>query len=177
MVKSTMYSIEELTVLKEKIVQNLDEVIFALNRKNNLDDLLVFFKLGSSTLQICDEGNKKKILVLGESMVANNVLYAIAEKYGISKNRLCLKTNYEDVKKYDTSKLKWSGEYAVVFFGAQPHKGKNIKDNSSIVSYVETEVGMPKALRLGTKGLKITKYSFSMAIETALKDKMLEPDF
>lgn len=42
MVKSTMYSIEELTVLKEKIVQNLDEVIFALNRKNNLDDLLVF---------------------------------------------------------------------------------------------------------------------------------------
>jgi len=104
------------------------------------------------------------ILVLGKSEAKLNVLQAVAEDLGYSRDRFEF-IEYDRLQHFDCSKLTYGGRYAAVMCGPVPHKAGEMGDTSSILEELRhSEWGYPPLAELRDSGgsgeLRITKSTF-----------------
>lgn len=173
-----MLDINELLELEEVIRDNLEErleeILIKLNQKGQLEDLLRLLEM-SELLGVEDEDIAKegKIIVIGQSEVEREKLAAVAKNLGIEKDRFEFYLNYEDAKNFDFKKTQWSDKYSYILVGQMPHSGHSKGDYSSVITALEKGNGYPPVVRMGTKGLKITKSSFRSTLEYLLQEKKI----
>lgn len=125
------------------------------------------------------DGNRddvKKILVLGESKVKLQEFAKIAEKYGISRERLECVLSYAACKRFNCSRLQYSKKYAVVLIGPMPHSTVSKGEYTSTVTALEQGCGFPPVIRMGLNMLKITKKGFERIIEKLIYEKVILQD-
>ncbi len=145
--------------LKQELEDNLGHILSRLNREDKIEELLDL--LGLSNLLHVDSGYKVqtngKIIIIGKSEIAANIILAIAERFGINKRRLELHLEYEDAVKFDFRKTQYDPTYSLIMVGPMPHSAKSKEEYGSAISAIENKDGYPPVVRLGSNGLKITK--------------------
>jgi len=112
-----------------------------------------------------------KILVIGSQGVPERQLMGIAEEYfGLKKNDLDFKLDYQKNKRLDVSKLRYNSPYCGFLVGPIAHKVIGLGDNNSFIQKMEKEEGYPPFVEIRTKSgkLKITKTGFKAALEELL---------
>ena len=169
-----MYGAEELCNLTQQVYNILPIAMQTLNRTNQIDELLFLLGIKSSEKSFYDKIKHKKILILGQIDTAVEHLYKIAEKNGISRKRLEIISEYDECAKFDYKTLQYSEKYCMIFFGPQPHKGKNIGNNNSGIAAVEKRDFYPPSIRVSGKDLKITKSSFKACLRLCVKEGYIE---
>ncbi len=158
-----MLDVYELMNLEDELRQELDNsmghILSRLNREDKIEELLDL--LGLSKLLHVDSGYKVqtngKIIIIGKSEIAANIILAIAERFGINKRRLELHLEYEDAVKFDFRKTQYDPTYSLIMVGPMPHSAKSKEEYGSAISAIENKDGYPPVVRLGSNGLKITK--------------------
>lgn len=114
------------------------------------------------------------ILIVGVTNLRANEVVGCAKDLGISKDRLEL-VEYNDVQKYDFTKIQYNPNYSLILFGPSPHSGISKQDGSSILTQLENTDGLPKIVRLeSSHGLKITKTSLKTALSREVAIGYLE---
>ena len=162
--------------LRERFIQNLDQILIKLNREEKLEDFLSLIGmkdlLGDDSIDRPTDG---KIIVIGESEVDKDKLIGVAKQLGFNKDRFEFHLEYAEAKTYNFDKTKWSWNYSCIFVGPMPHSGKAKEGFSSIITRLENEDGFPPCVRLGTNGsgLKITKTSFKDALLYAVRERLI----
>lgn len=174
-----MLSIEQLEDLDERLKYELDEhltqILTRLNREGRLEELLEILGLSEllkpEPLYTCFENGK--IVVLGESNVAEAVLLSIAKSLGLDKKRFEFHLGYDDAKMFDGRKMQWNPAYSLVLVGPMPHSGTSKGDASSVITALENTEGYPPVIRLGTNSLKISKSDFKAKLTEAMERKLI----
>lgn len=173
----TLLSLEELDLLESNIIDVLNDegllpTLIRLNRNERLNEFLEM--LGHPEL-LSGQGNcfngpaDGKIIVLGESMIDDAVIYSAFKEFGIAKQRVELHTKY-NLGGFNIQTLKYSINYALILLGPVPHSLEGKGDNSSIITTIERENGYTRSIRLTANNeLKITKTSIKNAISKALE--------
>lgn len=163
------YNIVEIEELSERLNSgDIIKLLTYLNRAHDLQGILT--KAGLLALTRAPQSSyetytKGCIVILGASAVKEEILMAICENAGISKNRVEVCLEYDKLQKYDISKFYYKPEYRVIFVGPMPHSAKGKKGSSSIIAEMENKQGYPRVIRLDQNGeLKITKSNFKKAI-------------
>ena len=153
--------------VQETLSDKLEEILIKLNRTGQLEEFLSLIGMGA-LLSETGYGSRNRdgiIIVIGKSEVEKNILFAVAKSLGLDKKRFEFYLDYEDAKSFDFRKTQWSDAYSVILVGQMPHSGKAKGDYSSIITALEGQDGYPPVVRVGMKGLKITKESFKMTLE------------
>lgn len=176
--RAEMLDIEDLMELEDSLKKELDdrlgEILSRLNRTEQIEELLEL--LGLSELLARESGYEVyrtgKIVVIGQSDVKGEVLQAVGKSLGISKDRFEFYLDYEDAKKFNFRKMKWTPSYSLVMVGPMPHSGAAKGIFGSIISALESEEGYPPIVRLGSNSLKITKSDFKNKLQEAIEKKV-----
>ncbi len=106
-----------------------------------------------------------KILVIGEARIKEQQIYGCFKEFGITKDRVVLKTRYYEAKTFSFKDLQYNPNYRLILFGPVPHSVEGKGDSSSIIAQMENSDGYPKVVRLSDgHGLKLTKTSLKRAI-------------
>lgn len=174
-----MLSIEQLEELDERLKYELDEhltqILTRLNREGRLEELLEILGLSDllkpEPMYTCFDNGK--IVVLGDSNVAEAVLLSIAKGLGIEKERFEFHLGYEEAKSFDSRKMQWNPAYSLVLVGPMPHNGASKGDSSSVITALENTEGYPPVIRLGTNSLKISKSDFKTKLTEAMEKKLI----
>ena len=174
-----MLSIEQLEDLDERLKYELDEhlteILTRLNRDDRLDELLEILGLTNllkpEPMYTCFDNGK--IVVLGESNVAEAVLLAIAKDLGLDKKRFEFHLGYDEAKMFDGRKMQWNPAYSLILVGPMPHSGTSKGDASSVITALENTEGYPPVIRLGTNSLKISKSDFRAKLTEAMVKKLI----
>ena len=174
-----MLSIEQLEDLDERLKYELDEhltqILTRLNREGRLDELLEILGLSdllkSEPMYTCFDNGK--IVVLGESNVAEAVLLSIAKALGLDKKRFEFHLGYDEAKMFDGRKMQWNPAYSLVLVGPMPHSGTSKDDASSVITALENTEGYPPVIRLGSNSLKISKSDFRAKLTEAMQKKLI----
>ena len=172
-----MLSIEQLEDLDERLKYELDEhltqILTRLNREGRLDELLEILGLSDllkpEPMYTCFDNGK--IVVLGESNVAEDVL--LAKGLGLDKKRFEFHLGYDEAKMFDGRKMQWNPAYSLILVGPMPHSGTSKGDASSIITALETTEGYPPVIRLGSNSLKISKSDFKTKLTEAMQKKLI----
>lgn len=167
-----MYGVDELEDISKQIYDALPVAIPMLNRNGQIGTLLDFLGINDSASNYDKTIRKGKILILGQLDTSAESIYKIGEKYKISRKRFEIVSEYDDCANFDYKNLQYSQKYSMIMFGPQPHKGKNIGDNSSGISAVEKFDFYPPSIRVGR--LKITKSSFEVALRQCINEGYIE---
>ena len=61
----------------------------------------------------------------------------------------------------------------MILVGQMPHSGHAKGDFSSVIAALERQDGFPPVVRVGTKGLNITKSSFRNTLEYLIEKKLI----
>ena len=145
--------------LRQELEDNMGHILSRLNREDKIKELLDL--LGLSNILHINSGYKVqtngKIIIIGKSEIAANIILAIAERFGINKRRLELHLEYEDAVKFDFRKTQYDPTYSLIMVGPMPHSAKSKEEYGSAISAIENKDGYPHVVRLGSNGLKITK--------------------
>ncbi len=161
--------------LRQEFDENLTGILTKLNSTGKLEDFLSL--IGLSKLLNPDIGYQVyktgKIIIIGQAEIKKDKLLAIGDKLGIDKNRFELYLEYEDAKKFNFAKTQWSPSYAIIMVGPMPHSVSDKDSYSSIIAAIENKEGYPPIIRLGTKGLKITKSDFKNKLEWAISEGLI----
>ena len=162
----------------EELLDGIRERIFIANRNDTLLDILN--RVGWGDLLPIDpiDGFEThpagQIVVLGASEVKKEKLLGVAKALGISKDRLELCLDYEDLVRYDYRKLQYKAKYRLVLVGPMPHSTAGTGDFSSTISAIQNEPGYPKVVELRAGGeLKITKSNFTETLRGLLDEGYL----
>ncbi len=109
-------------------------------------------------------GTHGKILVIGGQELGANVMNGIAKTMGFEKNDFEY-VDYDKAKDF-TERIRKSGRYSAVIFGACPHKTTAGAGYSSVIEKFKQTEGMPFATEARSKSgkLKVTKESFRNAL-------------
>lgn len=106
-----------------------------------------------------------KILIVGDGMIKENIIYGCLKDIGIPSDRVEVKLGYKTIKNMSFKSLQYNPAYRLILFGAVPHSGKGKEDKSSIITQIESDEGYPKVIRLtDSHGLKMTKTSLKEAV-------------
>lgn len=167
-----MYGSDELEDISKQIYDALPAAIQMLNRCGQIDALLDLLGINNSASNYNKTIRKGKILVLGQLDTSVESICKIGEKYKISRKRFEIVSEYDDCANFDYKNLQYSQKYCMIMLGPQPHKGKNIGDNSSGIAAVEKFDFYPPSIRVGR--LKITKSSFEAALRQCIDEGYIE---
>lgn len=109
----------------------------------------------------------KKILVLGDTALGENIMKGIAKTYGFENKDFDFETDYSKVVNY-SGRIQNSSRYYAVIFGACPHKVAGLGDYSSLIEKFKQCEDQPYAADARCKSgkLKVTKESFRMALNS-----------
>lgn len=174
-----MLSIEELLELedaiRENLIERLEEILTKMNRTGQLEEFVRLIGMGELLGEVgaATEKRKGKIIVIGQSEVPKEKLASVANNLGIDKERFEFYLNFNDAKYFNFRKTQWSDSYSAILVGEMPHSGKAKGEYSSIISAIESQEGYPPVVRVGTKGLKITKASFKYTLEYLIKEQKI----
>ncbi|EJR75571.1 hypothetical protein IK7_05325 [Bacillus cereus VD156] len=117
-----------------------------------------------------------KILIIGGNEVKPQDILGALKSLGIPKEQVELCLGYDKAKKYQYSKLQYNPKYRIVLFGPIPHSVAGKGEYSSIITYLESEEGFPRIVRLtANKELKMTKSSIKFAVNEFLHTGYLAP--
>lgn len=159
-------------IIRNVLDEQLEEILTKLNRKDQLE--LFLSLIGMSELLGSNEAAEKfldgTIIVIGQSDVDKEKLSAVAKNLGFEKSRFEFYLDYNDAKTFDFKKIQWSDKYSCILVGQMPHSGYVKGDYSSIITALERQDGYPPVVRVGVKGLKITKSSFKDALMCAIEN-------
>lgn len=167
-----MYGIGELEDISKQIYDALPAAIQRLNCYGQIDELLDLLGINNSASNYNNDIRKGKILVLGALDTSEENICKIGEKYKISRKRFEIVSEYDDCANFDYKNLQYLQKYCMIMFDPQPHKGKNIGDNSSGIAAVEKFDFYPPSIRVGH--LKITKSSFEDALRQCINEGYIE---
>lgn len=178
---------EELLAKIEELSQKYkaqDESIEKLKNKNKeLNDSMVRVRTYIATeneerqrcLEMIKDSDKlghtllgdKKILVLGDTALGENIMKGIAKTYGFENKDFDFETDYSKVVNY-SGRIQNSSRYYAVIFGACPHKVAGLGDYSSLIEKFKQCEDQPYAADARCKSgkLKVTKESFRMALSS-----------
>lgn len=174
-----MLSTEELLELedaiKENLIERLEEILTKMNRTGQLEEFVHLIGMGEllGDNGATTERRKGKIIVIGQSEVPKEKLASVAYNLGINKERFEFYLDYNDAKCFNFRKTQWSDSYSVILVGAMPHSGKAKGEYNNIISALENQEGYPPVVRVGMKGLKISKASFKYSLEYLIKEQKI----
>ncbi|MDD3052697.1 MAG: hypothetical protein PHR06_16380 [Candidatus Cloacimonetes bacterium] len=174
-----MFDIAELCEFEEEfkaeLEEHLTEILARLNRMERIEELLEILGLQYLLKDISGYSvrNTGKIVVIGHSEVAEEVLASIMRQYGIDKKRIEFCLDYEATKTYNFTKMQWNPDYSLVLVGPMPHSGNAKGESGSIIAALEHEAGYPPVVRLGSNQLKITKSDFKEKIGECIETKLI----
>lgn len=170
-------TIEELSELEDKIIEELPYKITAvlskLNRSDRLEEFLEKIDMTELLEKKQDFYSYKegKIVVIGGTKVKEEVLLGIASKLGIDKNRFEFYLDYKHIQKVDFRKMQYAPQYRIILFGPVPHSGYGKGDSGSILAEVEKSSVYPRVERLlNGNELKITKSNFKEMLERLIEE-------
>ena len=177
-----MLNVEQLLELEERVrntlSEKLEQILSNLNRSGKLEEALEL--LGLSNLLQHDYSYKPyrtgKIFIVGQSDVRKNQLLGVIKELGFDKNRFEFCLEYDEVKRFNFSKLFYKPENTLVLVGPMPHKTVGSGDYSSAIAAIEQKEGSPNVIRCGNNSLKITKQSIRDALQKALASGIVVPD-
>ena len=112
-------TIEELSELEDKIIEELPYKITAvlskLNRSDRLEEFLEMIDMTELLEKKQDFYSYKegKIVVIGGTKVKEEVLLGIASKLGIDKNRFEFYLDYKHIQKVDFRKMQYAPQYRI----------------------------------------------------------------
>lgn len=117
----------------------------------------------------CADNATHDILIIGRCELKKNIIQAIAEGMGYSRNRLRF-VDYDEVAQFPFSTLRYSSRYAAVMCGPVPHKGGEMGDVSSVLEALRRgENCYPPFVELressGQGCLRISKSSFIAGLQ------------
>ena len=162
--------------LRPELEEKLGQILSRLNREERIEELLDL--LGLSKLLQVDSGYKVqangKIIIIGKSEIAANMIMAIAERFGVSKKRLELHLEYEDAVKFDFRKTQYDPTYSLIMVGPMPHSAKSKEEYGSAISAIENKDGYPPVVRLGSNGLKITKSDLKAKFAECINNGLIQ---
>lgn len=133
-----------LNSLKKACVKDdntLNAILAALDSHGLLDEVLQL-----STVKNFNPRAYGKIVIIGATKIAKNVMLAIGSKHNIMKNRFEFVDDYCDAKNYQIQKMRNNNNYAAVIVAAIPHKTVSTGDFSSLVSALRNTPGYPSVI-------------------------------
>lgn len=169
-----MLDVNQLLELEERVRnafnEKLEQILTTLNRTGKLEEALELLGLGE-LLQ--PEYSYKpyrtgKIFIVGQSDIKMNQLLGVIKDLGFDKKRFEFCLDYDEVKRFNFSKLFYNPENTLVLVGPMPHKTVGSDDYSSAIAAIEQKEGSPNVMRCGSNSLKITKQSIRDALQKAL---------
>ena len=164
-----MLGIEELETILDQIHEKIDSEISLANRIGEEELLRVLKKyqveLPEKESYSYIDLNTSRILIVGQLNLRKKDVNGICKNLFIDPERLDY-IDYEEATNFNYEKLEYSNRYSDVIFGATPHKGSGIGDNSSIITMLENnQERYPKVIRaMESNGLKLTKTSLKEAL-------------
>lgn len=162
--------------LRPELEEKLGHILSRLNREERIVELLNL--LGLSELLHVETGYKVqangKIIIIGQSAIAANIILAIAERFGINKRRMELYLEYEDAVKFNFRKTQYDPTYSLIMVGPMPHSAKSKEEYGSVISAIENKEGYPPVVRLGSNGLKITKSDLKAKLEECINNGLIQ---
>ena len=170
-------TIEELSELEDRIIEELPYKITAVLSKSNRSDRLEEFLDMIDMTELLEKKQgfysykEGKIVVIGGTKVKEEVLLGIASRLGIEKNRFEFYLDYKHIQKFDFKKMQYAPQYRIILFGPVPHSGYGKKDSGSILAEVEKSSIYPRVERLlNGNELKITKSNFKETLERLIEE-------
>lgn len=146
------------TVRLQEILIKVSECIEQANADDTLHEVLSAIGLqgligvdDNFDIGKCDE-RRGAILVLGDCRSARRTLQAVGENMGYNTNRFKF-VAYDDVGRFNFSKIRNSKTYAAVMCGPVPHNARGMGDSTSILEELRhAEKGYPPLVELRKGG-------------------------
>ncbi len=183
-VLSTEDLFEAIDCVYEELIKDkskLTDPMIKYNRTGILFKFLEMLDLRDTVFPNLDYKSKiiktAKIVVFGESKLKDNVLAAVGEKLGISKNRFEFHLDYHDAKNFDFRKYQYKPDYSLILVGPMGHSGRSKEGDSSVISHIAHEEGYPPVVKLiAGSQLKITKTNFRDTLKRQLDNGRIMAD-
>lgn len=171
-----MLDYNEIEALYEEITEKIRGQLYLLNRSADESELYSYLKsIGMEdlcpTVPQYDTMKNGKIVIIGQPSVDKNVIYGIAKEFGITKDRIELCLEYNEIPTYNFRKLQYSSLYRVVLVGPMPHSATGKSGHGSVIAEMEQSKGYPRVIRL-TAGndLKITKTNLKETFQNLIEE-------
>ncbi len=169
-----MVSENEFSELVEAVQMSIYQNLENAWKEGRLDEYL--HRIGLDSLApnkkapVWDEAMQNgKIIIFGEAAIKDREILASVASQGISKDRVELHIEYNELKHFDFGKLRYNSDYRLILVGPMPHSTKNKGDYSSVIAMMEQEEGFTRIIRLtSNEQLKITKSNIKEAIRMAV---------
>jgi len=161
----------------DEILEEIQAKVFLANRMDELDELLEkwgFTQFIEKKTAFDDSPKYGKIVIVGDTELKENIIFAVCKGFGISKDRVELCLDYEQAQKYNFRKMQYNPAYSAILFGPVPHSGAAKGFAGSIIAGVERGGGYPPVVRLSTgTELKITKATLKTALQDMLDKNII----
>lgn len=106
--------------------------------------------------------DEQKLCIIGDSKVHQNDMRKVLLEYGIKENQFKIENDYYSLKNTDTV----SSQFKHLFFGATPHSGKGMGEDSSIITHYKKLPNFTvKEIRNKNGYLKLTAEGLRSALE------------
>ena len=132
-------SYSQLAPIIDEITEKVTQEIISANRFGNLEEVLnkYNYQISHKEVESAYYSTNAKILILGELNSKINDIENTFKKYGISKDRIEIITDYEKLTNFNPEKLRNTMRYSDILVCAMPHKMKNIGNYPDLISMIE----------------------------------------
>lgn len=163
------YSIDDLISIKSRVFAKIAREIDLAFKNDDMEYLLDKYGI------VLEEEERMpinvrtyKILVIGELAGSKKDYQMTLKKMGIDSNNVEF-IDYDQVKRFNASRLEYSTEYSDIIYGPTPHKVSEMGDTSSLLALIEKNpMKYPRLVRCHTNTnngkLKISISGFKDAI-------------
>jgi len=160
------YSLSEIAEIRAKAHAALNAELDRALRTNTVDSFMDKYCVVYEEEWVPIERNRSRIVVLGSLTGNINEFLSLAKSIGIPKDRIEFINDYDELKRIDVSKFRYSSNYSDIIYGPNPHKQVGMGDTSSFLAEMKNNPSMyPRVTEAIANGkLKITKTSFENAI-------------
>lgn len=165
-----LYDIDKLNEILEKIKDKITEELTLANRGGKEEFEKVLKKYGFSDTK--EDSNPyidlrtARILILGNLNIKKKDINGLCKSLDIDPDRLDY-ISYDEATNYSFENLRYSTKYSDVIVGGVPHKGKDIGEYSSIITFLESNPSeLPNVIRCSdSNGLDINKTQLRKSLE------------